>query len=530
MDLRKLNKQKIITGAVALLAIIGLVLLAWLIGRSVPAPGTPGGSVVTLPGAPSTAKTYQITQEQTAGPKSGYKIDISFDQLPINPYPGSISQGHIRILNAQGKLATEASGGVWLYEEALENTHYGTRMLVGSTVVTGNEYGSGLQGRTSGSWLLREDGSNIYDFNPVQPLTNDALQSYPCAEDQQAAAWLKANSVSSGQYVMLINGQGDFSYINRGLDNPIKLTAKAIEEPIYPVAAPQYKFTWGYESSPSNSQSLIDNSTSSGISSFFGGFGIGTPTKRTLISNEPANVKAARLAKLKGYQIIGQVAGTGGEGSPVRMGPPAVDIITTTTIPIGEFSAFDKPQPPQEQLTYVSYNYRTDKLDYHYDITFNPKQINGQMGSKFTLTIQPEANPGKTLPYTIHDQISLYLEEGYTLDASAAGTTSLKDGWLKRNYLAYFTGVNGQPLRKSGSGYAPASDTPYGYAEKKELGGPVDLRLDSIGDTITVELAQTGNRSVMGFLAVRLTSNQSQPNIYDQCSRGVDEIASAPFS
>lgn len=511
MGLRKINKKKLLIGLGAVVVVF-LVTMLILWSRQKPISPLP----VSNNEIPKGVEDGQITQEQQAGEKSGYRIDISLDTVPLNPYPGSTTKGRISILNAAGQVATEVNGGVRLFvgETNDDTNRYGAFLLAGSTVVTGNEYGKGgLRNLVAGNWKVREDGSNIYDFNPtIREITKTDLLTAPnssvspCFEsrfgsESPKADWLNWQwSMAVGQYIILTKGQGEFAYVNLGQANPLLLTAIADEEPIYPAADPQYKFTWNFS------------------------------YPRQMVSDEPEAIKQARLAQISGYQVV---------GTPVHY--RSADIVTKATIPVGQFSKFTQPNPPTNQLEYVLGTFRTDRLDYSYDVTFNPKQLNGQTGGKFTMTIKPKAKPNKALPHTIHDVVSLSVENGYATSPTNE-VSRLKADWLARNYLAYFTGYNGQPLISPSNPSAywnPSTDVPvaYGGTSNIKLGGPTRINIDAAGDVITLELTQTGSRSVMGFLAVRLTSRRAADNAragasgpYSGCALGVDQIVSVPVN
>ncbi|OGB74818.1 hypothetical protein A2810_01470 [candidate division Kazan bacterium RIFCSPHIGHO2_01_FULL_49_10] len=475
MNLKKINRKKLLIGlGIALLLL--LILWLWWSNRN------PAGN-------PATEQDYRITQDQKAGEKSGYKIDISLDTVPLNPYPGSIARGKITVLNAQDKVATEVNGGVKLFVEGAMDflrqrsdiySYSETYKVAGSAIATDAEYHDELIGLTAGDWKRKEDGSNTYEFIPaIQEVTQLDLITYsnsavsPCFDtkfgyDNAKAAWI-ANAWASapGEYVMLTEGQGEFSYINLGRANPIKIIAIANEEPVY--------------------------STDS-------------------------------LKTIGSYQVIG----TGSWQNYHYQN----DIYTIATVPIGEFKKFSSPKPPSQRLEYVTDLFRTDKSDYYYEVTLNSKQLTGQSGEKLTMMIKPKALPGKTLPHTIHDTIKLKIEDGYTLSQPAFGVSYYyrhgKD-WLKRNRLAYFSGYNDGGLADStGQEYNPADDTPNEPATPNR----VALTLNSAGDTMTVELTATSEQSVLKFIAIRLTA-------YDKsliasangraCVLGSDQIIGIPI-
>lgn len=526
MDLRKIDKKTWLTAIAVVIVLILLIFLFWLNHHN-------------AEGTDNQANEVQFTQEQKAGEKSGYKIDISLDPMPLNPYPGSVTPGKVRILNAQNKLATEVNGGVRLFTgEALgEMSATHKYVLEGSSIVSGTDHGKGTIGQVGGSWKLREDGSNIYDFIPVTQI--DPTYTYQLSEDPLAACfvalnlgmadWLKSqwSTNATGQYVVIKNGQGEFSYLNQGSANPAKIIALADEEPIYPAADPKYL----------NSNGINIQALNSGIK-------FGAPLKQELLSNEPANIKAARIAQLKGYQVVGPIsyAAKYTTDGALTHYQNSVGIYTVATVPFGEFNKFPNPKSPNQRLEYITNDFYANEstYGYSYDVTFSPKQLNGQANGKFTITIKPQALPGKTLPRTIRDMIDLTIEQGYTLSTPSVLTTGSKEGWIKRNYLAYFSGYNGKalPANKGLGGtekvYDPSGDLPQPRIGliPKGLGGPDNLVLTSTGDTMTVEVTQTGEHSILNFMAIRLIANDNAKAITEKyigtCSMILDQLVSVP--
>jgi hypothetical protein len=194
------RKQKIITWAILLILL--LLLIIWLFS------------------ACSKKIGPQATYIYTPGPNTDYRLQIELDKLPVNPYPGTATTGRVFVMDKQGEKIASANGGVFLHFGDLHRaiTGYGLGVggvplstetgqtfeparLVGNTVVSYQDNSlveRGMAGFSQGWWEPSSSDDGSYDF------IDQSSKEAPSETPPYAA------------YLLLKNGEAEFSYFNRG--------------------------------------------------------------------------------------------------------------------------------------------------------------------------------------------------------------------------------------------------------------------------------------------------------------------------
>lgn|GEM_PF-4014926 len=454
-----LSKRGVI--AVAFVAAAAILVFAMVVNYDT--------SLAELPDA-GLKDSFPPANQQQAGPSSGYRLDISFENDILNPYPGGISKGVVRVLDANGQILP-VDGTVSLVEGVIDfdfniretrpvlrqtdrRSNYGEirglesirREIIDPAVIElvkeeNNSAGilegilennTDLIGGDQAADAVRDiigtltDIIDEYYVIPVEVKPSTDFWEPGCSVD------VFSGRVKCSEVLLLHNGVAEFEYISHGVRYPYTTFSVMAREV------------------PSQHLKIYNQIN---YESYAPGLAID-------------NEEAASAYRLASWGIDRDFRQYQEDLARNDYSLPPASVWTLKSVPFGRYQDFTPPLPADDSIQ--------TKVDYYYEIKSSVAKPELTEGNRFQITIVPRALAGRSVPSNISNRAILTILPSYDpVDDNSDDATDVK--------------IYAAKLAKPGSG---------------ELVEEIKLVLTD--KPVTVDLEFTGEASILPYLKFNL--------------------------